>query len=186
MDRVNEVLEGLHEEFKEFKQKVDEEYIRSENFEELFEETMTRVGRERSAEKRTIYRDFLAGAIKSPEHQYDQQLRFIQTLEALQADDVRVLRPIMQTGTSPPQNIGAGSPRATLKRRIPELEEARITEAVQRLEDLRLVGGMAPLGSSMTPQGAEELDRWITLPMAPVSRGFSDPPAPLAVFNSPV
>jgi hypothetical protein len=155
--RVREVLEGLVTDLAEFKSEVAEEYVKTEEFEELLEQTLKRAADERNEEKRRIYRAFLTDAIESPGKPYDEQIRFLRTLEELQPDHLKVLRALSQT---PEPNPGI-TPNQTLRRRLPELEEARIEDLVTQLNDLR-VTNLTNLKVMMTGHGAENLQHAIT------------------------
>ncbi|MBN1931643.1 MAG: hypothetical protein JW786_08565 [Desulfobacterales bacterium] len=159
MSRVREILLGLASELSDFKSTVSEEYVKTEDFEELLEQTLKRTAEERSELKRHIYRDFLIDAISSPGETYDEQIRFLRTLEELQPDHLRVIRALSQ---APDQNPGMmGSPNQTLRRRLPEFDEARIVGLLSQLNDLR-VTNLTSLKTMMNGQGAEDLRHSIT------------------------
>ena len=93
-DRMKEVIEGMASDLRDFHSKTSEEYVKTENFEELLEESLKRVASERNEEKRQIYRRFLVGEIVHPGQDYDEQLRFLRTMEEIQPDHLIVLRGI--------------------------------------------------------------------------------------------
>ncbi len=159
MSRVREVLMGLAEELSGFKSTVSEEYVRTEEFEELLEQTLKRAAEERSEEKRRIYRDFLIDAISSPGEAYDEQIRFLRTLEELQPDHLRLIRALHQSPSPSPGMMG--SPNQTLRRRLPEFDEERIGDLLAQLNDLRLTN-LSSLKVMMTGHGAEDLRHSIT------------------------
>lgn len=160
MGRVNEVLQGLSNQLKELSQE-SEQYVKTEDFQDLVEETLRRVYRERNEEKRRIYRDFLIGAIQSPGEPYDEQMRFLRALEQIQPDHIRVLRALMQE-TDPETNVLMGSPGQTLERRLPEMPTERIADLVSQLNDLRITN-LGTLNVMMTGRGAEDLRSTITV-----------------------
>ncbi|MFQ5875776.1 MAG: hypothetical protein ACE5JL_18520, partial [Dehalococcoidia bacterium] len=157
--RVKEVLEGLVEDLREFRSEVSEDYVKSEEFEELLEHTLHRVAAERNEEKRLIYRDFLVGIIKSPGEPYDEQLRFLRTLEDMGPDHIEVLRALVQKPDPDPGMTG--SRRGTLSKRLAEIAPERIEELVSQLNDMR-VTNLTSLRTMMTAQGAENLGHAIT------------------------
>lgn len=153
MARVNEVLWGLANEIRHLSEE-SENYVKSEDFQELLEETLRRVHRERSEEKRRTYRDFLVGAVQSPGEPYDEQVRFLRVLEELQSDNIRVLRAVIQEpNPNPPYSIG--SIGRTLKERLPDMEDSSIADLVAQLNDLKITN--MPLGGMMTAAGAQDL-----------------------------
>lgn len=157
--RVREVLEGLASDLAELHSEKSEKYVNTEDFEELLEQTLKRASEERSEEKRRIYRAFLTNAIESPGESYDEQIRFIRTLDILQPDHLKILRAL---SLSPNPNPGMmGSPSSTLHQRLPEFEDARIGELIAQLNDQR-VTNMTSLMTMMTGRGAEDLRHSIT------------------------
>lgn len=89
--RVSEALHGLAEDLRNFKSEVSEKYVKTEDFEELLEETLRRIATERAEEKRRVYRQFLVESIKNPGPPYDEQLRLLRTLEQIQPAHLGVL-----------------------------------------------------------------------------------------------
>lgn len=160
MDRVRSVVVDLAERLQSLESDAAIDYVDSEQFEDLLAETLTRVAREHSSAKRGIYRDFLLGAIESPGEPYDEQLRFLRTLEQLQSDHILILRALMKApdyGT----NVMMGSQLATLERRLPTLSKDRIIDLIGQLNDLRITD-MTSLNTLMTGRGAQELHHTIT------------------------
>lgn len=159
IDRVREVLITMSEEIREFKSEVSENYVRSDEFEELLEKTLRQVADERSDEKRHVYAAFLAGDIKSPGSPYDDKIRILRTLEEVQPDHIRMLKAMVQEPDPDPGMIG--SVNRTLSKRLKGMSEERIRELAQQLTDMRLAN-LNNLGVTMTGEGAEQLQNMIT------------------------
>lgn len=157
--RVREVLIGLTKDLASLKSESSELYVRSEEFEELLENTLRRVADERSEEKRTIYRAFLANAIEFPGEGYDEQLRFLRTLEEMQPDHLRVIVALAQEPDS--KHGMMGSPIQTLSQRLANMEENDIEEYVTQLTSFGVVK-LGGLHTMMTGSGAQELRGSIT------------------------
>jgi hypothetical protein len=159
LGRVREVLEGLADDLRDFKSTASEQYARTEEFEELLEAALRGTAEERNKEKRRIYRSFLTDAIRSPGQPYEEQLRFLRTLEELQPDHLRIVKALSQ---QPEGGDGiTGSPANTLARRLPEMSRERIADLVAQLNDMR-VTGMTSLNVMMTYHGAQDLRSSIT------------------------
>lgn len=157
--RVREVLGGLVADLEDFKSAISEEYVKTEEFEELLEQTLRRATEERNEEKRKIYRTFLLNAIESPGEPYDEQIRFLRTLEEIQSDHLRMIHAL---SLQPSPNTGMmGSPNQTLCKRLPEIGEDRIAELVDQLNNKR-VTKLTSLKTMMTGHGAEDLRHSIT------------------------
>jgi hypothetical protein len=160
IQRMEEVLKGVADDLAGVKSKLSEEYVKTEDFEDLLEETLRRAARERSEEKRRIYRDFIVSAIRHPGETYDAQLELLQIVGQLSSDHIRVLRALLQQPSPEPQGL-AGSPLQTLSDRLPDLDRDRIAHFVQRLNDLRLTN-LQNLNTMMTARGAADLRQTVT------------------------
>lgn len=159
LGRVRAVLEGLVEDLAEFKSEASVAYVATEDFEELLEQALRRAADERNEEVRNVYRAFLTDAIESPGEPYDEQIRFLRTLEAIQPDHLRLLKALSQPPDPDPGMMG--SPSQTLVRRLPDFGEERIADLVSQLNDLRITN-LTSLKVMMTGRGAQELNHSIT------------------------
>lgn len=159
MDRVAEVMEGFATQLHDFKSKESEEYVKTEEFEELLENTLRRAADERSQEKRLIYRAFLVDSIKCPGQSYNDQIRFLRALEELQPDHLSIL---VALGQEPVPTSGMmGSPLQTLTDRLEGFTEGHIKELVEQLNAMRLTK-LTSLHVMMTASGAQDLQRTVT------------------------
>jgi hypothetical protein len=159
LSRVRELLEGLTVDLQDFKSQVSEEYVKTEEFEELLEKTLRMVAEERNEEKRGIFRAFLTDTIMAPGKPYDGQLRFLRTLEELQNEHIRIIRAIMEK----PKDTDApfGSPGQTLSQRLPDIQRDRIEDLVSQLNDLRITD-LTTMHVTMSGRSAEDLRHYIT------------------------
>ena len=161
LSRVGEVLQGLAEDLADFRSEVSDQYVKSEDFEDLLEQTMRRVADERNQEKRAAYRAFLADAVQSPGESYDEQIRFLRTLEQLQPDHIRVMKALVLP-PDPERSQGIiGSTIQTLRERLGDVSEDRIEDLIQQLNDLRITN-ITSLKTTMTALGAQQLSHFIT------------------------
>ena len=152
-------MHEFSEDLKDFKSEVSEEYVKTEDFEDLLEQTLRRTSEERNEEKRKILKSFLIEAVKRPGEQYDDQLRLLKLLENIYGDHIRILQALMET---PRQNSGMmGSPSQTLRERIPDMDDNRIKDLVLQLNDLR-VTNLQSLNTMMTASGAQDLRHSVT------------------------
>jgi hypothetical protein len=153
-DRIREVISGLALRLANLQSKVSDEYVRSDEFEDLVDQTLRRVATERHESKRRLYREFLVSAINSPAP-YDEQLRILRALEQLQAAHITLIRAILQEPDPRHADGISGSFDATLKRRMPGFSQEQIADLVSQLNDLRIIH--LSLGGMMTARGAEDL-----------------------------
>jgi hypothetical protein len=158
--RIRDVLVRVSIDVKELRTDVQKTYLRSEDFEDLLEQTLRVAADERCHEKRESYGAFLAGAIDSPGEPYDDQIRILRTLEQLQPDHMRLIRALAQAPDL--TNAGyTGSPIQTLSERLPGMPEPQIDDLVQMLNDLRITN-TGELRLMMTWDGAQDLRSRIT------------------------
>jgi len=159
-DRVREVLEGVAEDLQNFRSEVSEQYVKTEQFEELLEETLKRTAGERAEEKRRVYRTFLSQSIKHPGEPYDEQLRVLRTLEQPQPAHLQVLVALDSEPDEDPYAV-TGSPHQTLIRRLAGYSGEQIEELIIQLNELRVIN-LPRLHTMMTPRGASDLRHTIT------------------------
>lgn len=161
MERVNEVLVDMAEGIKGFESDISKNYVKTEDFQELLEETLQQSAKERNEEKRRAYSTFLISDIRNPtSYTYDEKLRFLRTLEEMQIDHIYMLKALMvQPDPDPASTIG--SVNSTLKKRLPSIPPDRIKDLAEQLTDMK-VANLANLGVTMTSRGAEDLQSCIT------------------------
>ena len=161
IDRVKELLTGLAEDLQNFKSEVSEEYVLTEEFEDLLDQTLRRLTRERSKEKRNLYRGFLRDAVTIPKHDaYDQQIQILQVLEQVTLGHMTILKALAQP-PGDPHNMLSGSPMNSLQKRCDNLNREEIQELVGQTNALRLTN-LTSLMTMMTATGAEDLRHNIT------------------------
>lgn len=159
-ERIQGILEGLAYDLQGLKVDVaGQQYVKTEDFEDLLEKTLKQAAEERSEEKRRIYKDFLVGAITSPGQPYDDQIVVLRLLETLQPDHIRVLKAMIEPAT--PSNIMMGSPRGTLEARLRENPIPNLQDLVNETNSLRLTNATS-LNTMMTGNGASNLEHFVT------------------------
>lgn len=137
--RIRGVLEQLATSLAHVRESICEEYVRSDEFEDLLDQTLRRVAAERHEAKRRLYAAFLAGAVTSPGEPYHEQLRMLRTLEELQPDHLRIVRamtlkePITEPGVGGISPKGATTILETLRRRLAGVRIDRLEELVEQL-----------------------------------------------------
>jgi hypothetical protein len=152
--RIRDVLIAVDDKVRRLGAAIREEYIRSDEFQDLLDHTLRQVQLERHEEKRRLYREFLVSVISSP-GDYEEQLRVLRTLEQLQLAHIALIRAILQEPDPRYVDGISGSFDATLKRRMPTFSQEQIGDLVGQLNDLRIT--QLNLGGMMTARGAEDL-----------------------------
>lgn len=95
--RLADTVDSLRCELGDLRVEIDEEYVSSEDFEDLMEEALQKAVRERSQAKRQAYARFLANDLRRPAAQpYDAKRTLLKKLEALEDDHLRLLAAIVR------------------------------------------------------------------------------------------
>jgi len=161
LSRIGEALMVLTGDLSGFSSELSELYVKTEDFGRLLEQTLIRIGNERIDEKRNLYRLFLADAIASPCDPFDQQIRFLQTVQELRRDQLRILRTL--GSPSAPGSSGAKTAMQIIQAKIPDIQYDRLEGLLSqmndigliRMEDFRVarVGGGNRIADCLTPAG---------------------------------
>lgn len=157
--RILEVIQGVSEDLRDFQSTAAEEYVKTEDFEELLENTLRIAAQERIEQKRRLFRNIVTRAIKHPGSDYEEQLRFVKTLEDLSLGHLVILLALTM---QPEPGLGiVGSPMQTLTQRVPDCAEAEIEHLVNELND-RGITSLNSLRVMMTAHGAADLRHAVT------------------------
>lgn len=159
-NRVVGMLKGLSDSLAEMRSEVDEDYVRTEDFEDLLEQTLRKVADERSDEVRELYRKFLLHAMAAPGDPYDDQVLVLKALEHIRVPHLVVLRAVAAPPSPDAHRKFMGSPIQTLRERT-GLSDAEVKAAVQILNDVRLTN-LTTLSVMMTGLGSESLQGSVT------------------------
>ena len=162
--RVNDALLFLASELEGIEAAVDRDYVSSEEFEDLFDETLPKISRERSEQKRKLYARFLKGSLLHPEITYDEKLRFLDLLDRLQLAHIAVLQALLQEPDEAKMYSGPpGSVMQTMRERLETLSEPVIEELTGQLNAMRLTN-VSETRAMMTAHGAQNLRPMVTSP----------------------
>ena len=160
LSRIKEVLDELSEELREFKSRASEEYVKTENFEDLLEQTLRRVADARQSNVRTLYCRFLRRAIRDPSDDYDTQIRALKAIELLGSEHVALLGALMVDPGPLAPFSHASSHMQTLTERT-SLDRDTIRSLVDDLNHWRLAK-LDGLSTMMTGRGAASLQHTVT------------------------
>ena len=163
-NRIRDVLDSLSEELREFKSSASVEYVKTDDFEELLEQTLRRVADERQSDVRALYCRFLGRAIRDANDDYDSQFEVLKTIELLRSGHVVILEALMQDpGTKGPFSHASSHMQTIIERTGLDRESIRLL--VDELNHWRLTK-LDGLHTMMTARGAASLQRKI----APLGR----------------
>jgi|CXWL01.1.fsa_nt_gi hypothetical protein len=158
-ERMSDAITTLAEILQGFKNEASEAYVATEDFEDLLDNTLRRIATERAEAKRILLRNFLAVSIRECNSNYDDLERILRIVDQMQPDHLIILHALDQAPSS--DNGISGSPRQTLRSRIPSFDDSHIKDLVEQLNDLRITN-LTSLGTMMTARGAQELSAYIT------------------------
>jgi hypothetical protein len=163
-ERILNFIAELRQEMQNFQDQINEEYIRSEDFALLFEETFLRVLRTNSNIKIAAYKAILVNAcittnIKEIEKEY-----FLDLVNRLQDIHLLVLSLFWNQekfgqihNSSSPTNLAMGGIMHVIRSYMKPLniEEDLIKSAIRDLDNMGILSGVyQSLGVGMTAQGA--------------------------------
>ena len=159
--RIQEVLDDLAVQLNDFESEVAQEYVKTDDFEELLENTLKRTADELNAEVRAMYARFLRHVIAEPGDEYDNQFVVLCTVKSLRNEHIVVLQALLAEPTSSEASLVAGSPMQTLEGRT-SLDRDRIERVVETLDDLKLTKASDRMFTMMTANGAASLQGIVT------------------------
>lgn len=141
---------------------ASEQFVKSEDFADIFEKTATYVANERAEAKRRLFAQFLRNNIASPEITYDKRLKCVRTLEQIDTRHIDLLRALIQPPTQAEASIMMSAPVTTIESRSPHLR-ADLATLVRDTNSFGLTN--VPdhyLTVNMTGHGASHLAHTVT------------------------
>ena len=174
-DRMADVINQLADDLKDYKDDASEQFVATEDFEDLLDDTLRKVASERSEEKRTVFKNLLRVAIKECDANYDEHLRILRILEQMQPDHILLLKALSQDPNNSTADRFSSSPREILQRRLP-FDTRHLTDLVEQLEDLRVIRLLSSFNTKMTSSGARDLKSSVTPLGARLMKYISETP----------
>jgi len=158
--RIVSFLNDFMQDYKDFQVEINEEYIKTEDFEELLENTLTKVADERNEEKRNLYKSYLKNVMKTVDDTYDDKFHILKVLEQLRFGHILIIKAIIQEPDPKLQGLSR-SIGMTLKKRVPELDREQIKLHCSQLQDMKITK-FPDLNLGMTADGAQNLQQGLT------------------------
>lgn len=164
MERILKFIEELRLEMQKFQDQINEEYVRSEDFAILFEETFLRVLRTNSTVKIAAYKAILVNACITTSIEEIEKEYFLDLVNRLQEIHLLVLSLFWNPEkfgqihkSSPPANLYMGSIMSVIESYMKPLniEENLIRSAIRDLDNMGILSGVhQSLNVSMIASGA--------------------------------
>jgi hypothetical protein len=143
-------VQDLTREFEAEHERIDSEFVRTDEFDRMVEDVLERVQTVKNEDKLGFWAALLAGVAASDRPKKSDRDRMIETLDGLRTDNLRLLHVIATTSEGPP-GIIAGGVGTTLEWKLPDVPNDEARRLWAELTAAGLVGGY-PSGT-MTAQG---------------------------------
>jgi len=135
--RVQEVLNAVIADLREFASDVSELYVKTPEFKQVLAQVLRQAADEPNDQKRRLYRAFLADAITSPLEPFEKQMRLLHILKELRLDHLRLLPALTSLPASP--SAHAQTPLQMLRKEFPDIPRERMSGLLSQLTDLEVV-----------------------------------------------
>ena len=96
LNRCMEMLESLHKDLEESRKNINEEYVKNDDFLDIFEQTVNHVANERNDDKRLYFKNILLNSIFKDTVDYDITEKYMNILSRLEKDDLIILKVLYQ------------------------------------------------------------------------------------------
>ena len=170
-ERLEHFFNSLQVDLNNLQEKINNEFISTDDFLDVFEETSKKIVNERTEEKRLAFKNILLNAIISKDITYDRVEEFLRLLERLRPDHILFLSifndPLkFNLEQGKPVSNGGGfstSIKQIMKQLLPNWEEAKILDVTSDLENERLLKDFVRnYGAIMTDRGINHLEGKLT------------------------
>ena len=163
--RLVAFVQDLAREWQAKRDQIDDEFVRSEEFDRLAEDVIERVQSVRQEQKHREFAAILTGFATAARPDDRMRGRLLEALEATTPRQMELLR-VIATTNEPPPDLYMGSGMATLKWKLPDWPEDEIRDEWSELQRHGLTSGFP--GAIMTASGAGNLQAHLT----PLGRQF--------------
>lgn len=168
--RVTQFIKDVLAHVDELHTKKAEEFVKTEDFADIFDKTAQAVADERYETKRSLFANYILNNIATSEISYSFRLKCLRLLEEINSQHLDLLEALLRQPTTTELNMSIGNPKSTVERRAPHLRD-NLSAIVHETNTLGLTdirdnyfnttmtgGGAANLTGSVTPLGKNLLD----------------------------
>lgn len=152
--RLVRFVEDLGARVRSEQERIDQEFVRTEEFQTMVEDVLDRVQRRRNEEKFRYWADLVAGVASMGRPPRADRERMVETLDRLRLSHLQLLHAVATTRQGPP-NTYMGNVRATLEWKMPGTVFDDVRRDWDDLAREDLVDAFP--GAMMSPEGAGNL-----------------------------
>jgi len=161
--RLTQFIEDVLEHVEELHSQESEEFVKTEDFVDIFDKTAQAVADERYETKRKLFSNYILNNIADPEISYQLRLKCLRLLEDINTQHLDLLEALLRQPTEAELNMSIGAPSTTLERRAPHLR-ANLLAVIHETNTLGLTDIKGNyLNTNMTGGGAANLAHAVTL-----------------------
>lgn len=163
VERIETFTKKIAADLESVSEKIDEEYVKSEEFGMIFQKTYQGVSNTHRQEKLTLYQNLLTKSFTTKPN-IDRIENYLRAIDNLTATDIRVLSAFLKTdleiqAITRGQYDSMGSLIGTLKKLLPDIDEEEIKNSVRRLDQENITTNVSgSLMMTMSGVGATSLN----------------------------
>jgi len=119
--RVTQFIKDVLAHVENLHSQESEDFVRTEDFADIFDKTAQAVADERYETKRKLFSNYILNNIADPEISYQLRLKCLRLLEDINTQHLDLLEALLRKPTSTEMNMSIGAPSTTIERRAPHL-----------------------------------------------------------------
>ena len=96
LNRCMEMLESLQKDLEESKKNINKDYVKNDDFLDIFEQTVNHVANERNKDKRVYFKNILLNSVLKDSVDYDATEKYMNILSRLEKEDLIILNVLYQ------------------------------------------------------------------------------------------
>lgn len=160
--RVTQFIKDVLEHVEAIHTQDSEEFVKTEDFADIFDKTAQAVADERYKKKRKLFSNYILNNIAAPAISYQLRLKCLRLLEDINIDHIDLLEALLQPPTVAEINMGISAPSTTIERRAPHLSN-NLSAIIHETNTLGLTDIKGNyLNTNMTGHGAANLSHAVT------------------------
>lgn len=142
--------------------KASEDFVKSEDFADIFDKTAQAVADERNETKRRLFANYILYNISAPDISYDRRLKCLRLLVQVDTRHIDLIKALLQAPTAQENGMSISAPSTTIHRRAPHLRDD-LNAVIHETNTLGLTGLRADyMNTNMTGGGAANLAHGVT------------------------